>query len=144
MAERPDLVRTAFRWLLIAVYLPFGLFHILKPGGFLPIMPEWVPFPREVVVLTGAAEVLGAVGLMIPRLRYAAGVGLALYAVGVFPANLHHALDGVTVPGLPSSWWYHAPRLAFQPVFVWWALWAGGVIDPPLRLRKTSLGIGRP
>ena len=121
----------------MAVYLPFGLFHILKPGSFLPIMPGWVPFPREVIMLTGAAEVLGAVGLTIPRLRKAAAVGLALYAVGVFPANLHHALDGVTVPGLPSSWWYHGFRLAFQPVFVWWALWAGGVVDWPFGRRNS-------
>lgn len=134
-AER---TRVAFRWLLIAVYLPFGLFHMLRPESFLPIMPPWVPFPREVIMLTGVAEVLGAVGLMMPRLRRAAGIGLALYAVGVFPANIYHASAGVIVPGLPSSWWYHAPRLAFQPVFVWWALWAGEVIDPPFAFRRTS------
>ena len=36
-------------------------------------------------------------------------------------------------PPLPDSWWYHAPRLALQPVLVWWALFAGGVADWPLR-----------
>ena len=115
----------------MAVYLPFGLFHILKPAALMPIMPPWIPFPREVVVLTGVAEVLGALGLMIPRWRRAAGIGLALYAVGVFPANLYHAFGAVSVPGLPSSWWYHGPRLAFQPVFVWWALWASYAIEWP-------------
>ena len=60
---------------------------------------------------------------------------MALYAVAVFPANLHHAFNNVIVPGLPSSWWYHAPRLAFQPVFVWWALYVGGVVDWPFRSR---------
>ena len=134
--------RTWARWLLVVVYLPFGLFHILSPNGFLPILPDWVPWPKATVVLTGVAEVLGAVGLLLPQpVRRAAGIGLALYAIGVFPANLHHALDGVTVPGLPSSWWYHAPRLAFQPVFVWWALWVGEVIDWPFRNRRAAVVI---
>ncbi len=125
--------RLVARVLLALVYVPFGLFHLLSADKLLPIMPPWVPFPREVILFTGACEVAGGLGLFIPPLRRAAGIGLALYAVGVFPANLHHALDDVRVPGLPSSWWYHGPRLAFQPVFVWWALWAGEVIDWPFR-----------
>jgi hypothetical protein len=60
-----------------------------------------------------------------------AGIGLAAYAVCVFPANLYHAFWNVQVPPLPSSWWYHGPRLLLQPVLVWWALWAGEVIDWP-------------
>jgi hypothetical protein len=46
------------------------------------------------------------------------GVMLALYAVCVFPANIKHAIDSVQLPQLPTSWWYHAPRLALQPVLV--------------------------
>ena len=127
----PSTVRTGARLLLVAVYVGFGVFHLLAADRFLPIMPAWVPAPRAVVLFTGACEVAGGAGLMVPRLRRLAGVMLALYAVAVFPANLHHALDGVRVPGLPSSWWYHAPRLAFQPVFVWWALYAGEVVGRP-------------
>lgn len=125
--------RSFARWLLAAVYVPFGLLHLLAAARFLPIMPAWAPFPLEVVRFTGACEVAGGIGLLIPALRWWAGAMLALYAVCVFPANLHHALDRVRVPGLPSSWWYHGPRLAFQPVFVWWALYAGEVIDWPFR-----------
>jgi uncharacterized membrane protein len=60
---------------------------------------------------------------------------LALYAICVFPANIKHAFYGVDVPQLPSSWWYHGPRLLAQPVLVWWALYAGGVVDWPFRRR---------
>jgi uncharacterized membrane protein len=67
----------------------------------------------------------------VPIARRFSGVMLAIYAVCVFRANLHHAFDHVVAPGLPSSWWYHAPRLAFQPVLVWAALFAGGAIDWP-------------
>ena len=121
------------RYALAAVYGPFGVLHVLSSAAFLPIMPPGVPFPRTVVVLTGACEIAGALGLLIPRTRNAAGVALALYAACVFPANIYHALAHRHVPPLPDSWWYHGPRLLFQPVFVWWALFAGGVTDWPWR-----------
>ena len=135
--------RPLARGSLALLYVSFGGLHLAAADKFLPIMPDWVPFPREVVLFTGACEIAGGVGLLLPRSRRLAGVMLALYAVGVFPANLHHALDGVDVPGLPSSWWYHAPRLAFQPVFVWWALWAAGVIDWPFASAPARRVLGR-
>lgn len=125
--------RVALRWLLALIYVGFGALHLSAARSFLPIMPPWVPFAEPVVLFTGACEVAGGVGLLIPRTRWLAGVMLAIYAVCVFPANLYHALSGVHVPHLPDSWWYHGPRLAFQPVFVWWALFAGGVVDWPFR-----------
>lgn len=95
---------------------------------FLPIVPEWVPFPRSVVLLTGICELAGAAGLLSPRLHKTAGVMLALYAICVTPANIRHAVEGISIGGLPTSWWYHGPRLAFQPVLVWLALIASGVL----------------
>ena len=70
---------------------------------------------------------------MIPRLRWIAGLMLAIYAVCVFPANIKHAFEHVRVNGGTLGWWYHGPRLALQPLIVWWALYAGGVIDWPFR-----------
>lgn len=129
--------RRAARWVLAVAYCIVGIIHLRSPGGFLPIMPGWVPYPREVILITGACEIAGAAALLTGRLRYAAGVMLALYALCVFPANIKHAVEGVVVGGTRLSWWYHAPRLAFQPVLIWWALYAGGVTDwtPALRER---------
>jgi uncharacterized membrane protein len=114
-------------------YAAAGVLHLAKPDAFLPIVPDWVPAAREVILATGACELAGAAALMTTRLRKAAGIMLALYAVCVFPANLKHAFYDVQVPSLPTSWWYHGPRLALQPVLVWWALFCGGVIDWPAK-----------
>jgi uncharacterized membrane protein len=131
-----ETARTALRCLLALIYIVVGIAHVRSPTGFLQITPEWVPYPAQVILISGICEVAGAIGLMIPRLRYAAGIGLALYAVVVFPANIKHAMEGIAVGGTQLSWWYHGPRLAFQPVFVWWALWAGGIIDWPFSATK--------
>ena len=106
-----------------------------SPEAFLPIMPGWVPFPELVVLGTGVWELLGAVALMWPRARanFWGGLAMAAYAVVVYPANIQHAIIDLAQAKEGLGWGYHAPRLAFQPVFVWWALWCGRVIDWPFR-----------
>ena len=134
--QSSDRARTVLRWLLAALYLAAGIGHLRSPDTFLLIVPDWVPEPRAVILVTGLLEIAGALALLTQRWRRPAGVMLALYAVCVFPANIKHAVEGISIPPIPDSWWYHAPRLAFQPVFVWWALFCSGVIDWPLRKRQ--------
>ncbi|WP_326838498.1 DoxX family protein [Parasphingorhabdus litoris] len=138
------IVRRFFRFLLTAFYLIAGIAHIQSPAGFMAITPDWVPFPQQVVFLTGIAEIAGAIGLLIPprlvpHIRYAAGIGLALYALCVYPANINHAVNNIAIGGETASWAYHGPRLLFQPVFIWWALIAGGVTNWPFRHRSSAL-----
>ncbi len=127
------MVRKALRILVALAYLVAGIAHLRSPGGFLQITPDWVPYPEAVVALTGIAEIAGAIGLMIPRLRYTAAVGLALYALFVWPANINHALNDIAIGGRDLSWWYHGPRLVLQPVIIWLALWVGQVTEWPFR-----------
>lgn len=126
-------LRTALRWTLALVYLIAGVLHLRSPQGFLQITPSWVPYPELVIAATGVCEIFGAVGLMTRRFRWWAGVMLAAYAVCVFPANIRHAVDGIAVGGVRLGLWYHIPRLLFQPVLIWWALFCSGVIDWPTR-----------
>lgn len=140
-------VRGRMRWAMALMYIGFGIAHLTIPHRFLPIMPPMVPMPKAVVLFTGVCEILGGLGLLQPALRRWAGTALAVYAVCVFPANIYHAFNHVVVPGLPSSWWYHGPRLLLQPVFVWWALFSGGAInwpfdDPRPEFAKTGSFLG--
>jgi uncharacterized membrane protein len=134
--QPPD--RWILRGVLSLIYAYVGYRHLHAPEFFLPIVPEWVPAPRLVVLATGVCEILGAVAMLTGRFRYAAGVMLALYAVCVYPANIKHALDSIAIGGTKLGWGYHGPRLAFQPVFVWWALFAGAVIDWPFGARQVA------
>ncbi|WP_396594266.1 DoxX family protein [Brevundimonas sp. R86498] len=131
-------LRPPARWILIAAYLAAGILHVLAPAPFLGITPGWVPFAPTVILITGLAEIAGAIGLIIPRLRRAAGLGLALYAACVFPANIQHAINDLTLADPQLGWAYHGPRLLFQPVIVWWALWVGEVTDWPFRRRQAA------
>lgn len=128
-----DTVRAVMRWILSAFFAAAGVAHLLVPDKLLEITPSWVPFAREVIFVTGVCELAGAVALVTRPLRWWAGVALAAYAICVWPANFKHAIEAINLPPISSSWWYHGPRLALQPVIVWWALYAAGAIDWPWR-----------
>lgn len=129
-------MKTALRWLLVAFYFIAGVIHLAAPAPFLTIMPGWVPAPYAVVLLTGVAEILGAIGLAqwfsLP-LRRAAGWGLALYALCVWPANINHFMLDMAKPGDGLGLAYHVPRMFAQPAIIWLALWVGECL--PLRRR---------
>ena len=128
--------RAVARWLLAALYLTAGVFHVARPFPFLGITPHWVPWPATVVLLTGLAELVAVPALLQPwskPLRHAAGIGLAIYAICVYPANVNHMLIDLTKPDHGLGLVYHIPRLLAQPLVVWAALWAGEVIDWPWR-----------
>jgi uncharacterized membrane protein len=131
--------RLVMRWIMATFYLLAGIAHLTLTDKFLLIVPDWVPFPRAVVLVTGLCEIAGSVALAGTRRRRLAGIMLALYAVCVFPANVKHALDGIHLPPAPDSWWYHGPRLALQPVLAWWALFCAGVIDWPFRPKSRRM-----
>jgi len=134
------LLRTVLRVLLAAAFFAAGVAHLLVPEPFLKITPGWVPFAQHVIFVTGLCEIFGAVTLLTRSLRYPTGIALALYALCVWPANFKHALDGIDVAHIPSSWWYHGPRLALQPVIILWALFAGDVVDWPFDRPRRDAG----
>lgn len=133
--------RALGRGALALLYLTAAGFHLAKPGPFLGIMPGWVPWPDVVVLWTGLAEAAGALALLQPwwrPLRRAGAIGLALYAVCVFPANVNHMLLDLAKPDHGLGLAYHVPRLLAQPLLVWLALWSGGATSWPRRGRGAA------
>jgi uncharacterized membrane protein len=126
-------VRAVMRWMMAAFFAGAGYLHLVAPAQLLAITPDWVPFAPQVIFVTGLAEFAGALALVTGPQRRWAGIALALYALCVWPANIKHAFENIDISGLPSNWWYHGPRLAVQPVIIWWALFSAAVIDWPFR-----------
>ena len=79
------------------------------------MVPAAFPFRRQIVTITGCLELLGAVGLLIPATRGAAGVCLALLFVAMFPANVRGAVRNLSLRGRPATpLWLRVPmQLAF-------------------------------
>ena len=132
-------LRACMRWGLALALVFTGIDHLVTPQRYLAMMPGFVPFHEAVVFFTGLCELAGAIGLLIPKLRWLAGVMLAIYFVAVFPANIKNAVEGLSVEGLPTAQWYYWVRLLFQPLVIWWTLYSSGVIDwPRTRVPSTT------
>ncbi len=131
--------RPILRWVLALFYALAGVIHLVRPAPFLTIMPPFVPAPEAVVLLTGVAEIAGALGLIQPfsvRLRRWAGWGLALYALCVWPANINHFIIDMARADGGLGLGYHIPRMFAQPVIIGLALWVGDCL--PLRRRTPA------
>lgn len=114
--------RTVATTTLALFYGIAGVAHLVFTEAMVRIVPPWVPQARFVVLATGWCELAGAVGLAIPALRRTAALAFAAYAVCVYPANVQHAILDLS-RGTGLGLWYHAPRLAAQPLLVAWAWW---------------------
>src|SRR6202020_582982 len=109
---------------LILVFLWFllgGVAHFSLTEVEMRIVPPVIPWPRAAVLVSGVFELLGAIGILIPATRRAAGIGLFLLTIAVTPANvymLQHA-EGFNVPR-----WALIVRLPFQVVLLALILWS--------------------
>jgi uncharacterized membrane protein len=104
------------------LFVVAGLLHFAKPRIYESIMPDDMPAQRGLVYASGVAESVGGLGLLhpSPKVRRCAGWWLVATLAGVFPANLHMALNPDRYPRLPKHALY--ARLPFQLVFATWVL----------------------
>jgi uncharacterized membrane protein len=136
LGDRRD-VRTALRHGLAGGFLFTGVDHFVHTRErYVPMIPDTLAGAAEALVYTsGAAEILGALGLVVPLavyrrlglpdLRWWAGVGLAVMLAFLVIANVNLAMKGGSTPGLSVGPEWLRPLL--QPVIIAWALYAGGV-----------------
>lgn len=92
----------------------------------LQIIPPFLPLRREALWITGIFELLGGIGLLIPRFRRTAACGLAALLIVIFPANVYHAVKNLQLGGFLNSPVYHVIRLPLQAVLIWLVLWCTG------------------
>jgi uncharacterized membrane protein len=97
-----------------------GALHFLYTRWFIRLMPPYLPRHRELVYVSGLAEVVGGLALMPRATRRVAGWWLIATVIAVFPANVHMALhpeDFPEMPGGAKSLWARLPAQAI--FFVW-------------------------
>ena len=74
-----------------------------------------------IIYLTGALQIVGAVGLLVPRTRRLAGVCLVLLLLAMFPGNVYAAVNEVPFRGeAPTPLWLRTP---IQLFFIGMVLW---------------------
>lgn len=105
--------------LLSAGFLVAGLLHFLRTGTYESIMPGYLPAHRELVLISGVAEIAGGAGVAFASTRRASGVWLIALLVLVFPANVNMAVHPDQFRSIPPALLW--ARLPLQGVLIWWA-----------------------
>jgi uncharacterized membrane protein len=110
------------RVLLAIFFTGAGIMHFIIPNAYARIVPPALPMPHLLVIISGIAEILGGIGLLVPSTRRAAAWGLVLLLVAVFPANIYMAVAHVPAPGILGQSWAQWVRLPLQIPLVLWAM----------------------
>lgn len=116
----PALKRTGLA--LVFLWFSFGgVAHFALTEAEMSIVPPWIPWPRAAVLVSGVFELLGAIGILIPATRRAAGLGLFLLTIAVTPANVY-MMQHAELFHVPR--WALIVRLPFQAVLLALILWS--------------------
>ena len=107
------------KYVLGVLFVGAGMLHFLIPRVYMGIMPLMLPAPLTLVYVSGLAEILGGVGVMVPASRRFAAWGLVALLIAVWPANLQMAMMPERFPSLPG--WALWARLPLQAPLIWWA-----------------------
>lgn len=110
------------RGLCAGLFLVAELLHFIVPGSYRSVVPAFLPRADLLVAVSGAAELAGGAGLLLPRWRRAAGWGLLLLLVAVFPANVEMLRLGRArgVGAVAETLlWLRLPLQALLMLWVW-------------------------
>lgn len=119
-------VKRPLLYLMAPIYVVAGVLHFLKPTPFVAIVPKELPNPLGLVYLSGLAEIVLGIGVLLPQTRQLSAKGLVLLLAAVFPANVDMAVRGQGTKELPdhpavdAALWL---RLPLQGVLMAWAWW---------------------
>lgn len=105
-----------FAWFAIG-----GIAHFVFTDAQMRIVPPFVPWPREAVLVSGVFELLGAAGLVGRRTRRAAGWGLFALTIAVTPAHIY-MLQRPELFGVP--YWALVLRLPVQVALLALIAWS--------------------
>jgi uncharacterized membrane protein len=114
-----EIIRSILRWLALAFFVTAGVCHFLKAAFYVQIVPPGFPSPHLLVMVSGACEITGGLGLLIPKVRKPAGWGLLVLLVAVFPANIYMALHSELFGFTPWLLWARLPLQLVIGAWVW-------------------------
>lgn len=94
--------------------------HFIRTEAMSAMLPAAVPYRTEVIYITGFLELLGAIGIWIPKFMRLTGVLLIMMLIGILPANIYSAINHVEFGGHGAGPIYLLLRVPFQLFVIWW------------------------
>ena len=112
-------VKHYFVYLMSLGYVFAGINHFWHTTLYTRIMPPYIPHPLAMVYISGVAEVLCGIGLVIPATQQAAAWGTVALLLAVSPVHINMALHPENYSNVPLLGIYL--RLPLQLFLIWLA-----------------------
>jgi len=119
--EMDDALAGKIALALMLVFTSLG--HLLYTDGMTLMLPEFIPFKKEMIYATGLVEVMAAIGLFVPQVSRITGLLLIVFFLLILPTNIRANLKHINYetatfngPG-PSYLWF---RIPFQLLLITW------------------------
>jgi uncharacterized membrane protein len=116
------MIKTGFKYLLVAFFILGGVNHFLAPGFYLPMMPPYIPAHEFMVMLSGATEIIAGIMLAIPKTSKAGAWFIIAHLLIFFTVHIYMIQEAATeFADLPLvALWI---RIPVQFLFIAWAFW---------------------
>lgn len=114
-----------FIWFFIG-----GLGHFVFTAAEMRIVPPYISWPREAVLVSGAFELLGALTLLWLPSRRAAAIGLFALTLAVTPAHIYMLQAPELFASVP--YWALLLRLPIQAALLALIAWVAWVAKRPV------------
>ncbi len=107
-------------YLMSFMYIFAGIMHFVKPKMYMRIMPRYLPSHKQLVLLSGLAEILLGIGLLFTSTRNASIYGIVIMLLIFLLVHFYMLSSKKAAAGI--SRWILIARIPLQFVLIWWAL----------------------
>lgn len=110
-------------YLMAGFYLFAGINHFRSPEFYLPLIPDYLPEPDLLNLLAGIAEIVLAIGLLIPQTRKLAAWGVIAMLLAFIPSHVYFIQIGSCIPDVlcVAEWMGWVRLLLIHPLLIAWA-----------------------
>lgn len=118
-------MKTILFKVIAVLFILAGINHFLSPEFYLPLIPDYLPFPDLLNTLSGIFEIVIGILIWTSGYRRLGGLGLAILMILFIPAHVHFIQIGHCIPdGLCVDPWLGWVRLlVIQPLLIALGFW---------------------
>jgi uncharacterized membrane protein len=84
-----NIVKQVLKYILGIGFILAGINHFLNTDFYMRMVPPELPWHLLLIQISGAAEIVLGVALLIPRFTRLAAFGIIALLIAVFPANIY-------------------------------------------------------
>ena len=127
MSKKSKIAKNISRVILGAFFVFAGIIHFVNPQFYLPLIPDWIPFPEAVNLISGLLEVLFGLLVLYPKTKKWGSLGIVVLLILFIPTHVYFIQVGSCIPEVlcVDPWMGWVRLVVVHPLLLWWA-WSAG------------------